>query len=106
MFDYVILSCLIVFVYLFNIPFGYWRADTRRFSIQWILAIHLPVPLIFILRLLAGVDIIWIPVFVASFFLGQFTGSKIKKHMRKISFQPLSSCLFMDIVHLIRGNCG
>ena len=29
-------------VFLLNIPFGYWRANVRKFSLQWGLAIHIP----------------------------------------------------------------
>src|SRR5659263_785439 len=36
---------------LLNLPFGYYRAGDRKFSIQCFLAIHLPVPLIFIIRI-------------------------------------------------------
>jgi hypothetical protein len=26
-----------------NLPFGYWRANVKKFSLHWILAIHIPV---------------------------------------------------------------
>ncbi|MCJ7553477.1 MAG: hypothetical protein MUO34_06295, partial [Ignavibacteriaceae bacterium] len=43
-----------IIVFIFNIPFGYWRANVKRFSLQWFMAIHLPVPFIIMLRLTAG----------------------------------------------------
>jgi len=70
---------LLVSVYLLNLPFGYWRKATKKFSKEWALAIHLPVPLVFLIRMMAGVPVFHIPVFVASFFLGQFSGGKIRQ---------------------------
>jgi hypothetical protein len=68
-----------VLVFLLNVPFGYWRARARKFSRQWILAVHLPVPLVVLLRIYSGLG--WrpisFPVLVAAFFLGQFSGGKL-----------------------------
>jgi hypothetical protein len=67
-------------VFLLNLPFGYWRAGTRKFSWQWALAIHLPVPLIIALRIYSGLgwQLISFPVLVGAFFLGQFCGAKLR----------------------------
>ncbi len=35
-----------IIVFSINIPFGYWRANVKKFSLQWILAVHIPVPFI------------------------------------------------------------
>ena len=68
-----------IIVLLFNVPFGYWRAGVRKFSTQWILSIHLPVPFIIALRILSGLGWRWItfPVLIAAFFGGQFLGGWI-----------------------------
>jgi len=95
-----LLASLLAFVYLLNVPFGYWRADTKRFSKQWIMAIHLPVPLIFALRFMSGVDPVLIPLFVVAFFLGQLTGGRIKLHRKKAGARPISSCLVMDLARV------
>jgi hypothetical protein len=65
-------------VLLINLPFGYWRAKEPRFSRQWMLAIHLPVPLVIGLRIFSGLGwhLISFPVLVGAFFLGQFCGGK------------------------------
>ena len=70
-----------VIVFIINIPFGYWRANTRKFSGQWFLAIHLPVPLVIALRYLAGLgwQLITFPVLIGAFFLGQLAGGLLKK---------------------------
>ena len=65
-----------VLVFLLNLPFGLWRARVRKFSWQWILAIHLPVPAIILLRIYGGLGwrFVTFPVLVAAFFAGQFAG--------------------------------
>jgi hypothetical protein len=69
-----------VAVFTLNVPFGYWRAGTRKFSLPWILAIHLPVPMVIALRLISGIG--WhlasFPALIAAFFSGQFLGGRIR----------------------------
>jgi hypothetical protein len=68
-------------VFLFNLPFGMWRARTKKFSWPWILSIHLPVPFIIALRIFSGLGWRWVtfPVMISAFFLGQFLGGYIGK---------------------------
>ncbi len=65
---------------LLNLPFGFWRAGVRRFSLAWFLAVHAPVPLIVGMRFAAGLG--WrlstFPLLVAAFFGGQFIGGRIR----------------------------
>lgn len=74
------LLAAIVFTYLINLPFGMWRsrAKIRGDKLSWFLAIHAPVPAVFAARMLAGAGIYMIPLFVASFFLGQYTGGLLE----------------------------
>jgi hypothetical protein len=67
-------------VFLINLPFGYWRASMKKFSTQWFLAVHLPVPLVIALRIFSGLGwkLISFPVLVGAFFLGQFVGGKVR----------------------------
>ena len=53
------LTIIALLVFILNIPFGYWRANVKRFSSQWFLAIHLPVPFIIALRILSGIGFAW-----------------------------------------------
>jgi hypothetical protein len=62
----------IVFVVTF--PFGFYRAFTRKFSVRWFLAIHLPVPLVFLARLEGHLPYTFIPFTCAAFFAGQLLG--------------------------------
>jgi hypothetical protein len=70
-------------VFLLNLPFGYWRAGTRKFSWQWALAIHLPVPFVILMRVYSGLgwQLISFPVLISAFFLGQFVGARLR-HVR------------------------
>jgi hypothetical protein len=68
-------------VLLLNLPFGYWRAGVRRFSLQWFLAIHVPVPLVIGLRLVSGIgwQMVTFPILIGAFFVGQFLGGLFKR---------------------------
>jgi len=70
-----------VIVLLLNMPFGYWRASAKRFSTQWICAIHIPVPMVVALRIYSGLGwrLITFPALIGAFFLGQFVGGKLRK---------------------------
>jgi hypothetical protein len=71
-------------VFVMNLPFGYWRAGARKFSWQWVTAIHLPVPFVVALRILSGLgwQLITFPVMVGAFFGGQFVGGRIYRRLR------------------------
>ena len=84
-------------VFIFNIPFGYWRANVKKFSWQWVLAIHIPVPFIIALRIFEHIGFAWYTyVFlVAAFFLGQRFGAWLHKYLLEHD-EFVSSCLIMD----------
>ncbi len=69
---------LVLIVLLLNIPFGYWRCGTNKFSRQWMMAIHLPVPFVFILRIMSGFTLVVIPFLILACAIGQFIGGKIR----------------------------
>ncbi|KPQ43847.1 MAG: hypothetical protein MPEBLZ_01564 [Candidatus Methanoperedens nitroreducens] len=48
-------------VFLINLPFGYIRGNAARFSRKWIMAIHIPVPFIFLIRIFSGLNWTIIP---------------------------------------------
>ena len=68
-------------VIVLNLPFGFWRAGTRKFSLPWFLAIHVPVPLIVGVRLVSGLgwQLSTFPVLVGAFFTGQFLGGLLRR---------------------------
>jgi hypothetical protein len=98
----IIAALIIIFI---NIPFGYWRANVKRFSSQWIAAIHIPVLIVVLLRIYTnlGFNLYTYPILIAAYFLGQFIGSKI--HIRRITLElePVTSCLVMDIYRNIKS---
>ena len=71
-----------------NLPFGFWRAGTRKFSPRWILAVHAPVPLVVAVRLLSGLgwQLVTFPVLIAAFFTGQFVGGRLRRRRARPSF--------------------
>ncbi|MCZ7399795.1 MAG: hypothetical protein O8C62_09010 [Candidatus Methanoperedens sp.] len=70
---------LMLVVFLINLPFGYWRCSVTKFSKQWMMAVHIPVPVIFLLRIFSGFGWTVIPLLMISDFLGQFAGGKLRK---------------------------
>ncbi len=70
---------LMLLVFLINLPFGYWRGKVNRFSREWLMAVHIPVPFVFLLRILSGFGWKFIPLFMLSFAMGQFAGGKLGK---------------------------
>jgi low affinity Fe/Cu permease len=100
LFTIAIVSCI---VFIFNIPFGYWRANVKKFSFQWILAIHIPVPIVIFLRIRSEIGFIWYSyiILIFAFFLGQKIGEIILKKSKKQN-KNVSSCLVMN---LLRACC-
>jgi len=96
----------LVSIFLVNIFFGYWRSNTRIFSIQWIMAVHIPVLVAIGLRLsLLGWSWAMFPVFVAAFAAGQYVGGKIRQRLMKRRQRRFSSCLVMDLVRNSVNTC-
>ena len=64
-----------------NLPFGFWRAGTGKYSARWIVAVHAPVPLVVAVRLFSGLGwhLITFPVLIGAFFTGQFVGGRLRR---------------------------
>jgi len=77
--NYRILAIVAFLVLTVNLPFGYWRAKERRFSRNWFLAVHIPVPIVIFLRIVShlGWHFVTFPVLISAFFLGQLIGGKL-----------------------------
>ena len=69
-------------ILILNIPFGYWRAGVKKYSLNWFLSIHIPVPFILLLRYLSGVgfELYTYVIFVSVFFAGQKLGEYVYKN--------------------------
>jgi hypothetical protein len=70
-------ALLSLFAFLINLPFGYLRSRSRRYSLKWFLYIHIPIVFIVAARLLSHVDFIFIPVFIAATVAGQLFGGRL-----------------------------
>ena len=72
----ILLVALLVFI--INIPFGSLRARHRKFSLMWWLYIHIPVPIVILLRIYSdiGFQLYTYPILIAAFFGGQLVGRK------------------------------
>ncbi len=70
-------TLLLVITFLINLPFGYYRGTQKRFSLKWFLAIHIPVPIIILLRYYFNIGFEWCtyPLMITAFFTGQYLGS-------------------------------
>lgn len=70
------LAILTLLVLVVNIPFGFWRAQVKKFSIQWFLAIHIPVPFIVFARYYFDIGFAFYTylLFIGAFFIGQRIG--------------------------------
>jgi len=68
---------LFVFTLLINLPFGFVRAKAKRYSFRWFLYIHVPIPLIFIIRNLSHIEMKYIPFFAIAAVMGQIIGGKL-----------------------------
>ena len=75
-----LLVALAFAVALINLPFGYWRAGTRKFSARWFVAVHGPVPAVVALRLATGIPLSLktLPVLVGAYFGGQLLGARMR----------------------------
>lgn len=88
----------VITVLTINIPFGYWREHAKKFSWQWFLAVHSPIPVIILLRILLGLGWIWTtyPIIGGAFFIGQYLGGKWHKSWKRS--MKVSGCLLCDIL--------
>lgn len=67
------LACIAV-AFLANLPMGYWRSITRKYSPAWFLAIHLTIPFIILVRIKLGLGYSFIPFSFAAAIAGQLSG--------------------------------
>ena len=73
-----IILALAAFTLLLNLPFGYVRAKTKKYSLRWFLCIHIPIPFIFIARIISHIDIKYIPILAFAAITGQILGGKLE----------------------------
>ena len=78
--DYILpLAALLIFSFGANLPLGYLRETSRKFSLRWFVLIHLSIPFIIVLRSLLGFDWHIIPLTLVCAVFGQLAGSRIRR---------------------------
>ncbi len=70
---------LALFAFWANVPLGYFRENTKKFSFAWFFFVHASIPFIILLRLKMHISPWFIPVSIFAAILGQLTGSRLRK---------------------------
>lgn len=73
------LFSLLAFALLSNIPLGYLRESTERYSLRWFIYIHLSIPAIIALRYSLGFGWTVIPFSIGCAVAGQLLGSFFRR---------------------------
>ena len=68
--------CAVAFI--LNLPFGWLRTYTRKFSIAWAVCIHAPIPIVAFIRIYTHTSWAYIPLFFVFSIAGQILGSRLK----------------------------
>ncbi len=84
--EYINLGIVTLITFFFNMPWGYWRASVKKFSLKWFLAVHLPIPVIVFMRFYfkLGFQLYTYPFLVGAFFLGQYVGGRYYRKRKAI----------------------
>lgn len=77
------LAGLVLLAFVVSVPCGYLRESFKKFSLLWLLMAHLPIPLVYHLRQLAGFDWQVIPLTLGSAIGGQMLGGWYKRRVRR-----------------------
>lgn len=63
---------------MLNVPFGFLRSKTKKFSFNWFLCVHATIPVIFLGRFFAHLGVAYVPFFIAAAVIGQVSGGKLE----------------------------
>ena len=85
------IAAVLVTVVLVTLPFGFYRAYTRKLSLRWFLAIHVPVVLVFLTRYEAHLSYVFIPFTALAFASAQFMGARLGRWwIKRRSLAPVA----------------
>jgi len=73
---------LLCFAFFSNLPLGYMREASRKFSLRWFVFVHLSIPFILTLRLSYKFGLSAIPFTLACAVAGQMLGGGIKRRRK------------------------
>ncbi len=69
---------LLLIAFVVNVPLGLWRASLKKHSVSWLLAIHLSVPLLILLRIYWSVPWYVLPASITAAVAGQLVGERLR----------------------------
>jgi len=70
---------LLLFAFCSNLPLGYIRETTCKFSLRWFILVHVSIPFIVMLRITFGFSWYWIPFTLTCAVAGQLFGGQIRR---------------------------
>ena len=73
------LLVLTLIALILNLPFGYMRSTTKKFSFKWFICIHIPIPFVILMRVWLGFSYQAIPLLLIGSMLGQLLGGYFNK---------------------------
>lgn len=76
------LTSLLVVSFGTNLPLGYLREGSRKYSLSWFVYIHISIPFIILLRLHYGFGWNIVPLTLACAVLGQILGGRMRRRAR------------------------
>ena len=74
---------LVLLAFAISVPCGYLRQNHKKYSFLWFLLIHVPIPLIVLMRIEAGQDWHIIPLTLGGSILGQIVGGFINRRRKQ-----------------------
>jgi len=76
------LAGLLLFAFLVNLPLGFLRETSPKYSLRWFVYIHLSIPFIIVLRLREGFGWRIVPLTIACAVFGQIIGGRIRRRTK------------------------
>ncbi|HEX9777395.1 MAG TPA: hypothetical protein VGA63_04550 [Geopsychrobacteraceae bacterium] len=73
------LTILLIFSFAVNLPLGYIRETSRKFSLRWFVLIHISIPFIIALRVLQGFSWHLVPLTIGCAIAGQLIGGQLRR---------------------------
>lgn len=73
------LVILLAFAFCVNLPLGYMRETSRKFSLRWFVLIHLSIPFIIALRVIQGFSWYYLPLTLSCAVAGQIVGGQLRR---------------------------
>lgn len=75
-------AALVFLAFIVSVPCGYIRQNYAKYSFMWFLMIHIPIPLIVLMRIEAGMDWHMIPLTLGGSVVGQLVGGSANRRRK------------------------